>query len=99
LVNTYPGVQCDVPAQIYVSMIISCCWFFAQQFRLFRLTPTQTGVISMLAELKFRPTSKPLLRSGILIEISNWIRKSPRPNGKQKRVYGEFRWCITAWLA
>jgi hypothetical protein len=25
LVNTYPGVQCDVPAQIYVSMIISCC--------------------------------------------------------------------------
>lgn len=68
LVNTYPGVQCDVPAQIYVCRLSS--HVRTQQpltldVRHFRSIPIRTGPASMLVEQKSRTTSRERSRSGI----------------------------------
>lgn len=46
LANNYPGVQCDVPAHIYVSELY-CTLLIADLPRHFRLTLTRTGRGSM----------------------------------------------------
>ena len=46
LVNTYPGVVCDVPSHIYVFLKLWCfkiCVLDADQQRLFHLTPILVG--------------------------------------------------------
>ena len=59
LVNTYPGVQCDVPAQIYVSLIFWLLFLINSHFcRPSHLTQIQIGVTSTLLAPKFKNTSQ-----------------------------------------
>lgn len=73
LVNTYPGVQCDVPAQIYVcTFSLPCCESETNlMYRLFHSTQIQIGAGSTRVGQTFRTTSRGLSKSGISIEISS----------------------------
>lgn len=71
LVNKYPGVQCDVPAHIYVCSVSDSEAGRNSEInisRLFHSTPNLTGATSMRPERTFKHISKRQLRSGILIE-------------------------------
>ena len=72
LVNTYPGVQCDVPSHIYVSLWPRC-WlgYIAHPTRPSRLTLIRTGPASIQADLLSMTTSRERQRSGIWIAMCN----------------------------
>ena len=70
LVNRYPGVQCDVPAHVYVwskSDSFSIC--ATNWCRLFHLTPIPTGTVSMPPARKYTNISRPSPKNGTLTEI------------------------------
>lgn len=68
LVNHYPGVQCDVPAHIYVipTLIYLHKSSSDSYHRHFHSIPIQTGTASMLAVKIFKVISRERSRSGIL---------------------------------
>ena len=80
LVNTYPGVACDVPAHIYTCM---CRIAPEERFeeitdksKKFRSSRTLTGLLSMLVAKKFTTTLCKLSKSMGLIGTSKHLTKS-----------------------
>lgn len=62
LVNTYPGVQCDVPSHIYVSghQHIRCLKLLTLPLRRFHLIRVPSGLISTQVAKKYTTTSSAL---------------------------------------
>lgn len=65
LVNTYPGVQCDVPSHIYVNPPALESLTFSDCLRLSHLTPIPIGLDSIPVAPRFSNTSNARPRSGI----------------------------------
>lgn len=88
LVNTYPGVQCDVPSHIYVSHANTAFFEASNSRRRFHLTRTQIGLLFTPKALRSTTTSKARRRSGILTETWSSTRRLCLRIGKKPRANG-----------
>jgi len=98
--NTYPGVQCDVPAHVYVSPSSrsTICehqiWCNGPGVKTngslshFPSTPNQTGLISMQPEHRYTSIFYKQRRNGILIGTSNTNIESTKRFGSRNSGNG-----------
>lgn len=88
LVNRYPGVQCDVPAHVYV-YFLHVLRAISDVERHSPSIPILIGVISMLLGRRFMRTSRRRPKSGIWTEMYTSTTKSLKQSGKTTLASGE----------